>query len=119
QRRYCTAVNTVKLRELSAADARALAAADVLAAALATDEWPLRHVAGQLLGGPEGVQLFTSVGVMHLMERAGKLTRDMRITTMRGWLASGEALHRQCGDEYRDCFGEEPPDGQSASSHKA
>jgi hypothetical protein len=117
-RRHCKAVSTVKLRELSAADAKALAAADVLDAAPATDEWPLRLVAETLLGGTDGVQLFSSVGLMHLMERAGKLTRGMRIETMRSWLVSGELLHRDCRDEYRNCFGEEPPDGQSTSSHR-
>lgn len=50
---HCASQGIQLVRELSLTDARALAAADVLDASLATDEWPLRHVATAMgMGAP-------------------------------------------------------------------
>jgi hypothetical protein len=111
---YCKDQNTERLRTLSAADCAALATADVLGACLATDEWPLRLVAENAES-----ELFTSVGILGLMERAGSLTREARIETVRIWCLTNEALHRDWKTEYRELFDEEPPNAQSAKSQSA
>jgi predicted nucleic acid-binding protein len=112
--KYCKAQNTERLRTLSSADCAALATADVLDVCLATDEWPLRLVAESV-----GVTLFTSVGILRLMESAGSLTIETRIETVRSWCLTNEALHRDWKTEYREFFGDEPPDAQSAKSQSA
>lgn len=113
-RQYCEDQETERLRTLSAADCAALATADVLDASLATDEWPLRLVAENA-----ETELFTSVGLLGLMERAEKLTREARIETVRSWCLTNEKLHRDWKTEYRELFGEEPPDAQSVKSQSA
>lgn len=113
-RKYCTDQNTERLRTLSAADCAALATADVLDACLATDEWPLRLVAENA-----ETELFTSVGILHLMECTGSLTKEARVETVRSWCLTNEALLRGWELEYRNLFGEEPPDAQSAKSQSA
>lgn len=112
--KYCKDQNTERLRTLSAADCAALATADVLDACLATDEWPLRLVAENA-----ETELFTSVGILRLMESAGSLTREARIETVRSWCLTNEALHRDWKTEYGELFGDEPPDAQSAKSQSA
>lgn len=114
--RYCKDKGTERPRTLSAADCLAFATADELDACLATDEWPLRLVA-QNLG--DGLELFTSLGILCLMENAGSLTRVGRVETVRGWCLAHEALHRDWKTEYWELFGEEPPDAQSAKSQSA
>ena len=113
-RQYCEDQKTERLRTLSAPDCAALATADVLDASLATDEWPLRLVAEN-----SEIELFTSVGLLRLMESAGKLTRDARIETVRSWCLTNEALHRDWKTEYRELFGADPPDAQSVKSQSA
>lgn len=115
---FCAAQGTQVVRELSLNDARALAAADVLDAALATDEWPLRYVATELGMGGAG-QLFSSVEVLHMLEAAGSLGRDARIQTVRAWIQQAEALERGWAARYQTLFGEAAPDGQSDSSASA
>ena len=114
--KYCSDKGTERPRTLSAADCLAFATADELDACLATDEWPLRLVA-QNLG--DGLELFTSVGILRLMESADSLTRADRVETVRSWCLTHEALHRDWKTEYRELFGEEPPDAQSAKSQSA
>jgi hypothetical protein len=115
---HCAAEGIGLLRELSLTDARALATADVLDGALATDEWPLRHVAAVMGMGDPG-QLFSSVELLHMLEVAGSLARGERIETVRAWIHQAEALHRGWQARYAALFGEAPPDGQSDNSTSA
>ena len=115
---HCKANNTAVLRELSPSDARALAVADVLGAGLATDEWPLRLVATQT-GAIDPSELYMSVEILHLLEAAGKLTKDERVTTVRSWVQQEDGLPRDWQTRYQTLFGEAPPDGQSDRSAKA
>lgn len=107
---------TLTPREISGADARALVAADVLDAALATDEWPLNAVATQL-AYPE--ELFDTLDLLALMEKCGGITADQRRETVRTWGAYGEELPRDWDKKYRTLFGEAFPSGQAPRSHKA
>ncbi|MDP3651662.1 MAG: hypothetical protein Q8R67_08265 [Rhodoferax sp.] len=109
-RQYCQAQKTEKIRTLSAADALALAAADIFDASLATDEWPMTLAAQTILSG---VELFTSVGLLCLMEAAGSLTREQRIETVRIWCMTSEQLPRDWQIEYKKLFKEDPPNAQS------
>lgn len=109
-RKYCTDNKLDKIRELSAADAKALAAAQTVGGLLATDEWPLAFVAER---ASDVSTVLTSVAVVHLMEKDAKITREQRIETVTGWVKSGEKLPRHWAQQYKDLFGEEPPDGQS------
>jgi hypothetical protein len=109
-RKYCTDKKLDKVRELSAADAKALAAAQTVGGLLATDEWPLAFVAERASDVPA---VLTSVAVVHLMEKDGKITREQRIEVVTGWVKSGEKLPQHWANQYKELFGEEPPDGQS------
>jgi len=109
-RKYCVDKKLDKIRELSAADAKALAAAQVVKGHLATDEWPLAFVAQRASDVPT---VLTSVAVVQLMEKDGKITREQRIETVTGWVKTGEKLPQHWAQQYRDFFGEEPPDAQS------
>lgn len=105
------------LREISAADARALASAEVLDASLATDEWPLAFAAKKL-GFPES-ELLDTLDVLSLMEKSGGITADERRETVRTWGGYGEELPHAWAKKYRNLFGEPLPTGQEPRSHKA
>jgi len=113
-KKHCDDQKTQRMRTLSKADCAALATADVLDACLATDEWPLRLVAEKV-----DVQLFTSIGILNLMEEAGALTKATRIETVRTWCLTNESLHRDWKQEYTELLNEPPPNAQSAKSHTA
>lgn len=109
-RKYCNDKNLDKVRELSAADAKALAAAQAVGGLLATDEWPLTFVAER---ASDVQTVLTSVAVVHLMETDGKISREQRVAVVTGWVKSGEKLPKQWAQQYKQLFGEEPPNGQS------
>jgi rRNA maturation endonuclease Nob1 len=109
-RKLCAAKGLNQVRELSSADAKALATAQVLDAALATDEWPLAHVATE---ASDVQEVLTSLSLVGLIERDGKISRSERIDLVASWVKSGEKLPQDWAAKYRQLFGEEPPDGQS------
>lgn len=111
--KHCIAKGLAAGRTLSFKDAKALAAALELQAALATDEWPLRLVAGFYdddFGEP--VELLSSVELLGLLEKQGLLSRDERIKTYASWLKDGAKLLRGSGRLYLELFGEAPPTAQ-------
>jgi|TARA_B100001105_G_scaffold193316_1_gene157363 hypothetical protein len=109
-RKHCEAKKLKKIRELSRADVNALAAAQVLGGPLATDEWPLTMVANEQSDVP---LVLTSVAIVHLIEKDGKISREQRIEVVANWVKHGEKLPDDWRDQYKALFGEEPPDGQT------
>ena len=109
-RKHCEAKKLKKIRELSRADVNALAAAQVLGGPLATDEWPLTMIAEVQSDVPV---VLTSVAIVHLMEKDGKISREQRIEVVASWVKHGEKLPDNWQDQYKELFGEEPPDGQA------
>lgn len=109
-RRYCIERNLEVVRQLSAADAKALAAAQIVGGLLASDEWPLAFVADRASDVPS---VLTSVAVVHLMESDCKITRAQRLEAVSGWVKNGEKLPQHWSQQYQELFGERPPDGQS------
>lgn len=107
--------NIARPLTLSLADARALTAAIELGAALATDEWPLRLVAGYIQADDAGgyVELLSSVEVLHILEQAGALSRDERVNVYAQWRKSGEALLGDSDTRYKALFGEAAPTAQA------
>lgn len=99
---------------LSFADARALTVAIELGAALATDEWPLRIVAGYIEADDDGghVELLSSVELLHLLEMAGAIPKVERVKVYSDWRKNGEALLRGSDTRYCELFGEGAPTGQ-------
>ncbi len=104
----------IALRRLSLTDAAAWAVAMHVGGALATDEWPLRHVA-ELLSDDAGntVPLFSSIGLLHLLRQADQLTPDECWNMMRQWRIEDERLHREADQEYKQLFGVTAPNAQS------
>lgn len=100
-------------RTLSFPDAQVLAACLELNAILATDEWPLRHVAKFYdYDDGEPVELFSSVELIELFEREKLITRDERIKTYSDWLKDGTAMLRESTEIYFRLFKEAPPSAQ-------
>jgi hypothetical protein len=100
-------------RFLSHCDAKLLAAALEMKAALATDEWPLRHVADEYdddNGDP--IELLSTVELLSLLERDGRLSREDRVATYATWVRDGTKLLRDSDILYAKLFGEPAPDGQ-------
>lgn len=106
----------VVLREISKADTRALVAADVLGASLATDEWPLNFVAMNI-GFPE-TELLDTLDILSLMEKSGGITAEQRRETVRTLRAYGEFPY-EWEKKYRTLFNEPLSDGHTPRSHKA
>lgn len=109
---YCTE-RAIDLRRLSMADARILSAALELNAAMATDEWPLRHVSSLYdydNGAP--VELFSSVDLIFFLEQEKLLTPEDRKRVYADWLKFGEKLLKGSDEIYRQRFGDYPPNGQ-------
>lgn len=110
---HCTS-QKIDLRRLSYIDAEAWAVAQYVKGALATDEWPLR-LAASLIGNDNGdtVPLFTSVGLLHLLQKDGHMTAEERWNIFRQWRVEDERLHRDADKEYLELFDEIPPNAQS------
>jgi rRNA-processing protein FCF1 len=111
--RHCIEKNLSFSKSLSSADAKLLAAVMELNASMATDEWPLRVVAGWY-GYDDGqpLHLLSSVELLALLEQEGRITRDDRVKTYANWLKSGEKLLRESSAKYAQLFGESPPTAQ-------
>lgn len=109
-RKHCEKHQIELVRELSLADAKALGAAQAINAVLATDEWPLALVAGEVSDVPA---VWTSLTIIHLMEADGKISREQRVQVVADWLKHGEKLPQEWRVQYRALFNEAPPDGQA------
>jgi hypothetical protein len=110
---HCARQN-IALRRLSYIDTAAWAVAQYMKGALATDEWPLRFAASAI-GDDEGntVPLFSSMGLLHLLEKDAQLAPEERWNIVRQWRIEDERLHRDADKEYWELFGEAPPNAQS------
>lgn len=108
---YCHQRN-ISIRTLSRNDLELLATAVVLRAIIATDEWPLKLVVEDLTRNNDeddyGIEVFTSVHMLKLLEDGQFLPAEERRATMKSWLRSGEALHRDWNRDYKQLFKEEP-----------
>ncbi len=105
---YCKHNQILPIRNLSRVDIELLATAVALNGIMATDEWPLRHVAKDLMEDPDeyGIGLFTSLELLHLLETNGKLSSDDRRNTVDSWVRLGENLIRGWQKEYQGLFKE-------------
>lgn len=95
-------------RSLSGRDLELLAASIVLKGVLATDEWPLRHVAQDLMEDQDECQigLFDSLELLHLLETNERLRPDERRKTVQSWIRYDEKLLRGWQNNYLRLFGE-------------
>jgi hypothetical protein len=109
---YCYGKGII-VRELSLADAIAIAIATDLDAVLATDEWPLRLVAGSVeMDDGKRTQLFSSLDLLQLLESEQKISPDDRIAIVKGWVRAGEHLLGSWREDYKRLFGGTPPTAQ-------
>lgn len=109
-RTHCIAQKMDLIRELSRADVYALAAAQVLDVPLATDEWPLTWAAERV---SDVEVILTSVALLHIMEKSGKITREQRVNIAATWVKQDEKLPANWRNQYKELFQDEPPDGQA------
>lgn len=105
---YCKREKIQNIRRLSIPDIELLATTIVLKGILATDEWPLRLVAKDLMEDPEEykIDLYNSLELLYLMEMNGKLNPEERRRTVRSWVLSREKLLRDWQKDYQRLFGE-------------
>jgi hypothetical protein len=91
-----------------------LAAAIVCKAIIATDEWPLRLVVGDLMTDPDedgddyGIGLMSSLELLALLENQGFLTKDKRIVTVEAWQRHGK-IFPKIGRPNTSAFSENAP----------
>lgn len=113
--RYCIAQQLDEIRQLSNADAKALAVALDRGYLLATDEWPLREFAQFVEPDEDGQRLavLSSLQVLKLFLDAGAMDMVTLRLTVRSWVLSDERLPRNWRGEYRALFSESAPDGQA------
>lgn len=113
--RLCRARGLAALRELSHADAKALAVALDRGYALATDEWPLREFSQFVEPDDHGerLRLYSSLEVLKLFLEAGLMDAPTIRATVRQWVLSSERLPLEWRDEYRRLFGTKAPDAQA------
>lgn len=100
--------NKTHPRILSSRDIELLATTIVLKGIMATDEWPLRHVANDLMEDPDeyDIGLFNSLELLHLLETNGKLSADERRKTVDSWVRLRENLLKGWQEDYQRLFGE-------------
>ncbi len=112
--RLCMARGLTARRQLSHADAKALAVALDRGYALATDEWPLREFSQFVEPDEHGerLSLFTSLDLLKLFLDAGRLSTAAIRATVRQWVLSAERLPQDWRGDYRRLFGNEAPDAQ-------
>lgn len=107
---YCQN-KAIPIRSVSGCDLDLLATAIVFESIIATDEWPLRLVVDDLMSvaGEYNIATFTSLDLLNLFEKSGKLTPDERRSTIKSWLRYDEKLPREWRADYQKYFGELPP----------
>lgn len=105
---YCQKRRISPLRSLSARDLELLATTVILHACMATDEWPLRLVAQELINPPDhyDICLFNSIELLSLLETNGKLGPDDRRKTIDSWIRYREKLPKGWDADYQRLFGE-------------
>lgn len=113
-RRYCMARQLEEIRQLSAADAKALAIALDRGCLLATDEWPLREFSQFVEPDEHGqrITVLSSLQVLKLFLDDARMSMAELRTTVRGWLLNDERLPRHWQSEYHHLFNEAPPTAQ-------
>ncbi|WP_233860213.1 hypothetical protein [Paraburkholderia sp. HD33-4] len=101
----------IGLRQLSRRDALLLATAAVFESVIASDEWPLKFVVDELIGGGDDyqIEIVTSIHVLHMLETNGHISSDERRSTVRSWLLWDEKLPRGWRDTYLELFKEQAP----------
>jgi hypothetical protein len=112
--RVCRSRGLESLRQLSHADAKAIAVAVDKGYALATDEWPLREFARFIEPDENGdpLQLFTSLELLKLFVEGGALDATAVRATVRQWLQNSERLPQGWRADFRRLFASDPPDAQ-------
>lgn len=105
---FCKKHATAVSRSLSNRDLELLATTIVLRGVMATDEWPLRLVAEDLMqdAAEYDIGLFNSLDILHLLERNGKLSAHDRKMTVDFWVRDGQKLPRDWQQDYLRLFNE-------------
>ena len=105
---YCKNRNITPAKNLSRCDIELLATVISVRGMLATDEWPLRTVAYDLLEDPNeyNIGVLSSLDLLHLLEVNGKLTPEDRRTTVDSWVRYKENLLKGWQADYQRLFGE-------------
>ena len=104
---YCKR-SDITPRSLSSRDIELLATTIVFKGIMATDEWPLRYVAQDLMQDDDeyAIGIFHSLELLHLLEINGKLSPDDRRNAVDSWVRYRENLLRGWEVEYQRLFGE-------------
>lgn len=104
---YCNKLK-INIRSLSSRDLELLATTVELKGIMATDEWPLRLVAKDLMEDQDEYEIGIchSLELLQLLESNGKLTPEDRRKTVRSWILYREKLLRGWESEYQRLFGE-------------
>jgi hypothetical protein len=108
--KYC-AERRIQRRSLSAEDCMAWTVAAEYEAVLATDEWPLREACGHVQFDDEQpglVDTMTTLDLLQLFERDGRIGAEQRRLVVKQWVASGECLLRGWEQHYEALFAERP-----------
>lgn len=105
---YCKQQNIEIIRRLSTPDLELLATTIIIKGIIATDEWPLRLVATDLMEDPEEykIGLLNSLELLHLIQENGKISPEDRRKTVRSWVLYREKLLGNWREDYQRLFGE-------------
>jgi hypothetical protein len=112
--RLCKERNLLEPRQLSTADAKALAIALACGYSLATDEWPLREFSQFVEPDENGkcITILSSLDLLKLFQSSDQMSMDLIRSTVRGWILSDERLPYKWAARYQDLFNEPPPNAQ-------
>ncbi len=104
---YCNK-RKINIHSLSNRDLDLLATTIELKGIMATDEWPLRIVAQDLMEDPDEYEIgiYHSLELLQLLENYGKLSPENRRKTVRSWVLYRENLLKGWELEYQRLFGE-------------
>lgn len=98
----------IETKSLSKEDLELLATCVTIKCLLATDEWPLRLVAADLMEDPEEYEIgiLNSLELIHLFELNGLIDAKQRRITVDAWVRQKEKLLRGWQHEYQRLFSE-------------
>jgi hypothetical protein len=92
-------IKSFSIGNASFVDLRALAIAEIMGIAIATDDRSMQRIADDI-----EVEVFTSLDMLELFHEAGKATKNKLIQVVHFWIENDDLPYQSFISEFEECF---------------